>query len=329
MVGGTKKLSEIFSTQDDKKNLIDVFNIVSDFECDLDGTIKGSGGFTLVRFCDQNSSSGKTYVIKTLYKKQQLDDETINIGDKMYFKYLAQRKFFDNYVRVEGVYNKEVFKYITPFVVSTNCVYLLEEKMDCDLRTYIYTTKHCSTIGKTNKDKAGIVKNLVEALDYLFNTLEVIHNDIKPDNINIINGKAYLADLDFLVEKTDTTNNKNFSGTFHYKSISKTFRKFHETSDYYAMGSVIYELLTNRKMRDDFITFSTNVPFTLDGKQTSQYTFIHEKCHEFINHNMYSTDLYYKYMVNQLIRMFTISGDITDRNLTPICRDMERTLFVF
>jgi len=328
MVGG-EKVYKLFSTTEDKQNLTDVFNIQNNFECNLGGNVEGSGNYTVVQFCEKNSSSEKTYVIKTLYNKQFKNDTILEYNNYKYYLYLIQRRFFNNYVRLNGIYENKVFEHITPFIVSANNVYLLEEKTDCDLEQYIYKNTSYS-IGKTNKDKAGIVKNLVEALDYLFNTLEVTHNDIKPANINIINGKAYLADLDFYDEKYI----RSKYGTIEYISKAKLLaaidnsKPVHEECDYYSMGCVIYELLTNQILCLEVIDnlsreeMSENNIIVRNDRNNAKIVVLNgsvdrkiiDVCNEFIKSTEYNEDPHYRYMVNQLIRMFTIGGNIPENN---------------
>lgn len=78
----------------------------------------------------------------------------------------------------------------------------------------------------------------------------IVHCDLKPDNILISNNNVYILDLDnakYVGEKVDY-------GTFRYCSLAQLQgEKADFKFDIYALGIIMYELLTNKKAFD-FLT---------------------------------------------------------------------------
>ncbi len=78
---------------------------------------------------------------------------------------------------------------------------------------------------------------------------QVIHRDVKPGNIMIANQVAYLADFGLarLLESTTITASGTLMGTLLYMSPEQVRReRAGEASDLYALGIILYELVTTR-----------------------------------------------------------------------------------
>jgi eukaryotic-like serine/threonine-protein kinase len=123
--------------------------------------------------------------------------------------------------------------------------------------------------GKTfsPQDVIGILKPVAEALDYAHEN-GIVHRDIKPANILIDkSGKPYLADFGVArVETSTMTEPGTTIGTLSYMSPEQIMGKTADgRSDFFALGVILYELLTGRK------------PFAGDNLSTIVYKIVHEE----------------------------------------------------
>ena len=123
--------------------------------------------------------------------------------------------------------------------------------------------------GKTfsPQDVLGILKPVAEALDYAHEN-GIVHRDIKPANILIDkSGKPFLADFGVArVETSTMTEPGTTIGTLSYMSPEQVMGKTADgRSDFFALGVILYELLTGRK------------PFAGDNLSTIVYKIVHEE----------------------------------------------------
>ncbi|MBI4450876.1 serine/threonine protein kinase [Candidatus Woesearchaeota archaeon] len=105
-------------------------------------------------------------------------------------------------------------------------------------------------IAEHSKDSEWATKRLVEALEGVSYAHKngVVHADIKPENILIVDDKAKIADFNLAKDKSLEVLVSNASvsmtgGTRNYEAPEGTMDK---RSDVYSMGVVLYELLTGK-----------------------------------------------------------------------------------
>jgi serine/threonine-protein kinase len=100
-------------------------------------------------------------------------------------------------------------------------------------------------------DAVRIAREVASALDYAHRH-GVIHRDIKPENIMLHDGSALVADFGIALAVSSTEAGKRMTetgmslGTPHYMSPEQAMgeREITARSDIYALGCVLYEMLT-------------------------------------------------------------------------------------
>jgi len=108
-------------------------------------------------------------------------------------------------------------------------------------------------------DKAlHIIQQVAEALYYAWEEAEMIHRDVKPDNIMInLEGMAKLTDLGLAMNKSDWHEDMDISGSPSYMSPEQFAGEELDTrSDIYSLGITLYQILT-RKLPFDGSTIRT------------------------------------------------------------------------
>jgi len=108
-------------------------------------------------------------------------------------------------------------------------------------------------------DKAlHIIQQVAEALYYAWEEAEMIHRDVKPDNIMInLEGMAKLTDLGLAMNKSDWHEDMDISGSPSYMSPEQFAGEELDTrSDIYSLGVTLYQILT-RKLPFDGSTIRT------------------------------------------------------------------------
>ena len=83
---------------------------------------------------------------------------------------------------------------------------------------------------------------VAESLSYL-HSVDLVHRDIKPDNILCINGKWKLADLGFVT----TRGGKTFVGSLGYIAPEGPG---HPSADVHSLGKILYEMVTGNEVAD-------------------------------------------------------------------------------
>ncbi|XCN71220.1 MAG: diguanylate cyclase [Candidatus Electrothrix aestuarii] len=107
----------------------------------------------------------------------------------------------------------------------------------------------------TTNEALALIGKVAEAL-HCVHTHNIIHRDVKPSNIFIVNGATEQPEiklLDFglahIMELTDSDKEHDMSGTFAYMSPEATGiirKQLDERSDLYSVGVIFYYLLTER-----------------------------------------------------------------------------------
>jgi serine/threonine-protein kinase len=100
------------------------------------------------------------------------------------------------------------------------------------------------------EDAVRVAREVADALDYAHRH-GVIHRDIKPENILLHDGRALVADFGIALAASKASGNRMTEtgmslGTPHYMSPEQAMgeREITARSDVYALGAVLYEMLT-------------------------------------------------------------------------------------
>jgi serine/threonine protein kinase len=106
--------------------------------------------------------------------------------------------------------------------------------------------------GKMTQEEAGVILNqLAGALQYAHKR-SIVHRDIKPSNVLLDNtdaGHVYLADFGLakmLGERSDITQTGCLIGTPEYMAPELAYMSQSVSSDIYALGILLYQMLTGR-----------------------------------------------------------------------------------
>src|SRR5260370_14436690 len=106
--------------------------------------------------------------------------------------------------------------------------------------------------GKLTQEEAGVILNqLAGALQYAHER-SIVHRDIKPSNVLLDNtdaGHVYLADFGLakiLGERSDITQTGCLIGTPGYMAPELAYMSQSVSSDIYALGILLYQMLTGR-----------------------------------------------------------------------------------
>jgi serine/threonine protein kinase len=112
------------------------------------------------------------------------------------------------------------------------------------------------------KQALGYIAEVLEALEYA-NAQGIIHRDVKPSNVMVVEGGAHVKLTDFGLARrasdmTQTTRTGTIVGTISYLAPERFLSKpADERSDLYSVGVLMYEIFTGtlpfRNERDDIV----------------------------------------------------------------------------
>lgn len=117
-----------------------------------------------------------------------------------------------------------------------------------------------------HKQVLKIIKDIAQALDFVHKN-EVIHRDIKPSNIMVTaDGRAVLTDFGLALSAQEGTMGNTF-GSVHYIAPEQAISSAQAVpqSDLYALGIVLYEMLTGRVPFEDASAMSVALKHISDA----------------------------------------------------------------
>lgn len=117
-----------------------------------------------------------------------------------------------------------------------------------------------------HKQVLKIIKDIAQALDFVHKN-EVIHRDIKPSNIMVTaDGRAVLTDFGLALSAQEGTLGNTF-GSVHYIAPEQAISSAQAVpqSDLYALGIVLYEMLTGRVPFEDASAMSVALKHISDA----------------------------------------------------------------
>lgn len=201
------------------------------YQINLTPKARGSYGEVFVA----TNEKGKKFAIKKILKNKI--HSVKNIIQEAEISLKLNHK---NIIKIYDIY--EDFDYIS---------YVMELG-DLDLFDYMYNQKSSSLSAKLILE---ILIQLFQVIDYLHNTMNIIHCDIKPENFMIKfseNNKPILKLIDFgmAVYKPQKTTDRlsKFKGTREY-SAPETFEgRYNEKVDEWALGIIMYTFLTGKDL---------------------------------------------------------------------------------
>lgn len=92
--------------------------------------------------------------------------------------------------------------------------------------------------------KIGLINQVLQALTYLHRR-GILHRDLKPNNILVTKGQVKVLDFGLSLAHDQIETGERVVGTLAYLSPEALLGKpFNETSDLYAVGIILYEMLT-------------------------------------------------------------------------------------
>nr|XP_039259308.1 cGMP-dependent protein kinase 1-like [Styela clava] len=193
--------------------------------------VLGGGGYARVDLVEIKRLSGHKFALKKLNKRFLQDRDQVNhvISEKDALK-RARCRFIPRLFRT--------------FQTPSHVFMLTEACLGGDLFSVL--ENHGALHYEATRYVIGCV---IEALDHLHMTLNIIHRDVKTENILIdANGVAKLADLGFckqLPRNCDIT--YTFCGTPGYVAPEVLLRTGHgRTCDFFSTGVVLFETSTCR-----------------------------------------------------------------------------------
>ena len=141
------------------------------------------------------------------------------------------------------------------------------------------------------KDAVSLLLNIVEALDHVWKSEQIVHRDIKPNRIFITDdNKVKLSDLGLAKSTTDDTMDLTGAGftvgTPDYMSPEQASgEELDHRADMYSLGLVLYQMVTGKKAFEGPVMGVLNKQLTemplspseVNGKVTSRCTTLVEK----------------------------------------------------
>jgi serine/threonine protein kinase len=141
-----------------------------------------------------------------------------------------------------------------------------------------------------HREAARIVAEVVEALGHA-HANGYVHRDVKPANILLDgSGRAYLTDFGIAVAEEELLKDVGAAGTLPYmapEQLDRGIGPIDHRADIYAMGVVLFELLTGRRpfqssspldLREQIIAGEAPSPWLIEGGVPAALERICQRC---------------------------------------------------
>jgi protein-serine/threonine kinase len=185
--------------------------------------VLGRGSFGKV-YLVQKRDNKKYYALKSLKK-----EEVINKNQK------------ENAMTEKSVLQKSNFPFVVQLKYSFQSETMLYFVMDYLPGGELFS--HLRRKGKFNEETTRFyAAEVVQAVEYLHNSLNIIYRDLKPENI-LLDAEGHIKVTDFGLAKA-STKTFSFCGTPEYLAPEVIKKKGHgKEVDWWSLGCLIYEML--------------------------------------------------------------------------------------
>lgn len=174
----------------------------------------------------------KYKIIKPL---MNTDHNNIYIVKHRFVKYIMKESEDSNEIDIaKDLDCKFIIKFIDTFYLNEN-FYIIMPKYDTDLFQLLADNE--------NINMKSYFCQILLGLEYIHSN-NILHNDIKPENILIKNNKCVITDFGFSSKVSDVSikNYQEFRGTLEYSTIEMiTEAGYNYKNDVYALGIILYE----------------------------------------------------------------------------------------
>jgi len=218
----------------------------------------GQGGIAEI-YKARQSSLDRDVAIKVLSSKLSSDPDLV-------------RRFERESIVIAGLNHPNIVSVIDKGIAGSRYYFVMEYVDGTSLREVIDSTR------VPLSSKLDMLIHVCKALDYAHKN-GVIHRDIKPANILIDRqGNAMVADFgiaQIIATEGEMTSSDVIMGTLAYMSPEQKLSSTNvdHTTDLYAMGVILYEILVGKKPLGHF-----KLPSELDEKISPVFDEIIQKC---------------------------------------------------
>lgn len=238
----------------------EIINIYGSFI--LTTNVLGNGGTSVVKGFN---FSGKEYAIKFLL-------ENIKQKESTTFKRFKQAHLNLLSIQHSGVVLPQIHFDSIEINNETKIPYIIMPKAETTLKVFVDEKKRKDEFNFT------IFKNLFNSLINIVDIIHnhnIIHRDIKPENLFIVDERLVLGDFDIAkfnddehIKLVDTKKGDRMAN-FYYSAPEQSIKRFDEitfSADWYAIGQVLYWLITGDTLRGQ-----ENISLVQYDKQYEEY----------------------------------------------------------
>lgn len=237
--------------------------------------IIGKGAFGKVWLAE--GETGKLVVVKVISRDAFDSDETFEKEFKGVSKCFEVSDRLPGSVRILHVGRESAagfYYYVMELGDDHNMGQRLERgKIDSYLpKTLAFEIKRQGTLSPS--ECVSICGTIASALSQLHQE-GLIHRDVKPANIIFVDGKPRLADVGLVTEINQTVSAQTKIGTYGYMPPEGSGNA---TADIYALGKILYEMVTGRSADSYHEDLPRMTDIDLDSNRTPFFGIIHKAC---------------------------------------------------